>query len=229
MARARSRVPNVLLVTSVWSSVWGWLEGQQFTVVIPKGSPIPCLKVVTILRSGTFTVDVQYADVSELQAPAKISSYTIGPFQSIGGDRAKLKVKVRLNLHGIVAIESATESIAAEFIDRLVKWTKTLRYLIHLRKAVDLALLLVRGNLLQYDKIMKFISIAKSEGATILCGGSRPENLKKGYFIEPTIISDISTSMQIWRGEFFVPVLCVKTFSSEDEALELANDTESMV
>ncbi|KMT10973.1 hypothetical protein BVRB_5g112650 isoform B [Beta vulgaris subsp. vulgaris] len=76
---------------------------------------------------------------------------------------------------------------------------------------------------------MKFISIAKSEGATILCGGSRPENLKKGYFIEPTIISDISTSMQIWRGEFFVPVLCVKTFSSEDEALELANDTESMV
>ncbi|XP_048494717.1 betaine aldehyde dehydrogenase, chloroplastic isoform X1 [Beta vulgaris subsp. vulgaris] len=50
--------------------------------------------------------------------------------------------------------------------------------------------------------------------------------LKKGYFIEPTIISDISTSMQIWREEVFGHVLCVKTFSSEDEALELANDTE---
>ncbi|KMT17444.1 hypothetical protein BVRB_2g037820 [Beta vulgaris subsp. vulgaris] len=59
----------------------GAAEGQQSTVVIPKGSHIPCLKAVTILRSGTFTVDVQYADVSELQAPAKISSYTIGPFQ----------------------------------------------------------------------------------------------------------------------------------------------------
>ncbi|KMS99510.1 hypothetical protein BVRB_1g023190 isoform A [Beta vulgaris subsp. vulgaris] len=51
-------------------------------------------------------------------------------------------------------------------------------------------------------------------------------HLKKEYFIEPTIISDISTSMQIWREEVFGPVLCVKTFSSEDEALELANDTE---
>uniref|UniRef100_A0A803LEM3 Uncharacterized protein n=1 Tax=Chenopodium quinoa TaxID=63459 RepID=A0A803LEM3_CHEQI len=83
-------------------------EGQQTITVIPKGSTIPCLKAVTILRSGTFAVDVQYADVSELQAPAKISSYTIGPIQSTNGDRAKLKVRVRLNLHGIVAIESAT-------------------------------------------------------------------------------------------------------------------------
>ncbi|KNA11575.1 hypothetical protein SOVF_133880 [Spinacia oleracea] len=86
----------------------GAAEGQQTTIVIPKGSPIPCVKAVTMLRSGTFTVDVQYADVSELQAPAKISSYTIGPFQSSNGDRAKLKVRVRLSLHGIVSIESAT-------------------------------------------------------------------------------------------------------------------------
>ncbi|XP_057527146.1 heat shock 70 kDa protein 15-like isoform X2 [Amaranthus tricolor] len=85
----------------------GAADGQQTTIVIPKGSPIPCLKAVTILRSGTLTVDVHYADVSELQAPAKISSYTIGPFQSSTGDRAKLKVRVRLNLHGIVSIESA--------------------------------------------------------------------------------------------------------------------------
>ncbi|CAO2813311.1 unnamed protein product [Amaranthus hypochondriacus] len=85
----------------------GAAEGPQTTIVIPKGSPIPCLKAVTILRSGTLTVDVHYADVSELQAPAEISSYTIGPFQSSTGDRAKLKVRVRLNLHGIVSIESA--------------------------------------------------------------------------------------------------------------------------
>ncbi|CAO2813315.1 unnamed protein product [Amaranthus hypochondriacus] len=85
----------------------GAAEGQQSTIVIPKGSPIPCLKAVTILRSGTLTVDVHYTDVSELQAPANISSYTIGPFQSSTGDRAKLKVRVRLNLHGVVSIESA--------------------------------------------------------------------------------------------------------------------------
>ncbi|KAG8379927.1 hypothetical protein BUALT_Bualt07G0140600 [Buddleja alternifolia] len=86
----------------------GALENQQSTVVFPKGNPIPSVKALTFYRSGTFTIDVQYADVSEVQAPAKISTYTIGPFQSTTGERAKLKVKVRLNLHGIVSIESAT-------------------------------------------------------------------------------------------------------------------------
>jgi len=81
---------------------------QQSTVVFPKGNSIPSIKALTFFRSGTFTVDVQYADVSELQAPAKISSYTIGPFQLTKSERAKVKVKVRLNLHGIVSIVSAT-------------------------------------------------------------------------------------------------------------------------
>ncbi|KAL9238640.1 hypothetical protein vseg_013036 [Gypsophila vaccaria] len=83
-------------------------DGQQSTIVIPKGTPIPSLKAVTIMRSGTLVVDLHYADVSELQTPPEISTYTIGPFQSSKGDRAKLKVRVRLNLHGIVSIESAT-------------------------------------------------------------------------------------------------------------------------
>ncbi|CAN4084864.1 unnamed protein product [Withania somnifera] len=86
----------------------GALENHQSTIVFPKGNPIPSVKALTFYRSGTFTADVQYADVSELQAPAKISTYTIGPFQSTNGERAKLKVKVRLSLHGIVSVESAT-------------------------------------------------------------------------------------------------------------------------
>ncbi|KAH9714511.1 Heat shock 70 kDa protein 14 [Citrus sinensis] len=83
-------------------------DNQQSTTVFPKGNPIPSVKALTFYRSGTFTVDVQYADVSELRAPAKISTYTIGPFQSTKSERAKVKVKVRLNMHGIVSIESAT-------------------------------------------------------------------------------------------------------------------------
>ncbi|OVA13876.1 Heat shock protein 70 family [Macleaya cordata] len=83
-------------------------ENQQRTVVFPKGNPLPSVKALTFYRSGTFIIDVQYADVSELQAPANISTYTVGPFPSTKGERAKLKVKVRLNLHGIVSIESAT-------------------------------------------------------------------------------------------------------------------------
>ncbi|KAL8139432.1 hypothetical protein V2J09_005453 [Rumex salicifolius] len=86
----------------------GGAESQQRTIVFPKGNPIPSVKALTFYRSGTFSVDVQYADVSELQAPAKISTYTIGPFQSTSGERSKLKVKVRLSIHGIVSVESAT-------------------------------------------------------------------------------------------------------------------------
>ncbi|KAH6758284.1 heat shock protein 91 [Perilla frutescens var. frutescens] len=83
-------------------------DNLQSTVVFPKGNPIPSVKALTFYKPGTFTLDVQYADASELQVPAKISHYTIGPFQSTHGEKAKLKVKVRLNLHGIVSVESAT-------------------------------------------------------------------------------------------------------------------------
>ncbi|KAG6419152.1 hypothetical protein SASPL_121364 [Salvia splendens] len=83
-------------------------ENLQTSIVFPKGSPIPSMKILTFYMSETFTLDVQYADVSELQAPAEISRYTIGPFQSTNGQKAKLEVTVHLNLHGIVSVESAT-------------------------------------------------------------------------------------------------------------------------
>uniref|UniRef100_A0A2N9H0H1 aminobutyraldehyde dehydrogenase n=1 Tax=Fagus sylvatica TaxID=28930 RepID=A0A2N9H0H1_FAGSY len=115
------------------------------------------------------------------------------------------------------------ESVAAEFLDRLVKWTKNIKISDPLEEGCRLGPVVSGG---QYEKVLKFIETAKSEGATILCGGARPEHLKKGFYIQPTIISDVTTSMQIWREEVFGPVLCVKTFSTEDEAIELANDTQ---
>ncbi|KAJ4950775.1 hypothetical protein NE237_027607 [Protea cynaroides] len=86
----------------------GAVNHQQSTIVFTKGNPMPSVKALTFYRSGTFKVDVHYADVSGLQSQANISTYTIGPFESTKGERAKLKVKARLNLHGIVSIESAT-------------------------------------------------------------------------------------------------------------------------
>ncbi|KAK6924899.1 Aldehyde dehydrogenase domain [Dillenia turbinata] len=115
------------------------------------------------------------------------------------------------------------ESIAKEFVDKLVEWCKNIKISDPLEDGCRLGPVVSGG---QYEKILKFISTAKSEGATILCGGGRPPHLKKGFYIEPTIITEVITSMQIWREEVFGPVLCVKTFSTEDEAIELANDTE---
>ncbi|XP_020259275.1 LOW QUALITY PROTEIN: betaine aldehyde dehydrogenase 1, chloroplastic-like [Asparagus officinalis] len=114
------------------------------------------------------------------------------------------------------------ESIEKEFMEKLVIWAKSIKMADPLEEGCRLGPVVSAG---QYEKIKKFISTARSEGATILCGGERPKHLEKGYFIEPTIITNVDTSMQIWREEVFGPVLCVKTFKSEDEAVELANDT----
>ncbi|KAH0652939.1 hypothetical protein KY285_031950 [Solanum tuberosum] len=74
----------------------GALKNHQFTIVFSKENPIPSVKALTFYRSGIFTIHVQYVDVSKLQAPTKINTYTIGPFQYAKGQRAKLKVKVTL-------------------------------------------------------------------------------------------------------------------------------------
>ncbi|XP_052158244.1 heat shock 70 kDa protein 15-like [Oryza glaberrima] len=81
---------------------------NQQTVVFPKGNPLPSVKALTFYRSNTFQVDVTYVDTGDLQISPKISTYTVGPFNPGKGDKAKLKVKVRLNIHGVVTVESAT-------------------------------------------------------------------------------------------------------------------------
>ncbi|KAL6652602.1 hypothetical protein ACP70R_011527 [Stipagrostis hirtigluma subsp. patula] len=114
------------------------------------------------------------------------------------------------------------EKIAKLFLDRLVAWVKNVKVSDPLEEGCRLGSVVSEG---QYEKIKKFISTARSEGATILYGGGRPQHLRRGFFIEPTIITNVSTSMQIWREEVFGPVICVKEFRTESEAVELANDT----
>ncbi|XP_058112116.1 aminoaldehyde dehydrogenase 2, peroxisomal isoform X3 [Magnolia sinica] len=114
------------------------------------------------------------------------------------------------------------ENIAKEFQEKLASWAKNIKVSDPLEEGCRLGPVVSEG---QYVKVMNFISKAKSEGATILCGGTRPQHLKKGFYIEPTIITDVDTSMQIWREEVFGPVLCVKTFRTEEDAIELANDS----
>ncbi|KAJ1261994.1 hypothetical protein BS78_09G072400 [Paspalum vaginatum] len=82
-------------------------SAPQQTIVFPKGNTVPSTKALTFYRSSTFEVDVLYVDTGDSQIPQKISTYTIGPFQPSKGERAKLKVKVRLNIHGIVTVDSA--------------------------------------------------------------------------------------------------------------------------
>ena len=78
----------------------------------------------------------------------------------------------------------------------------------------------------QWKTVMDYIKVGQGEGARLLTGGSRPESLSKGYFVEPTIFDGVSPSMRIFQEEIFGPVLSVATASSLEEALKFANGVE---
>lgn len=80
----------------------------------------------------------------------------------------------------------------------------------------------------QLKKILSYIDIAKSEGATIACGGERctEGELAKGAFMKPTLITNVTNDMRVAQEEIFGPVACVIQFKTEDEVIEMANDSE---
>ena len=78
----------------------------------------------------------------------------------------------------------------------------------------------------QYEKIIKIIKNGIKEGATLAAGGPElPNGLSKGYFIKPTIFIDVSNEMKIAKEEIFGPVLSIIPFDTEDEAINIVNDT----
>ena len=77
----------------------------------------------------------------------------------------------------------------------------------------------------QLDRVLGYIDTGKQEGAALHLGGSRVLEETGGYFVEPTIFDTVSNDMRIAREEIFGPVLSAITFSDEDEAIRIANDT----
>lgn len=77
----------------------------------------------------------------------------------------------------------------------------------------------------QYDQVLAAIAQACRDGANIASGGKRPDGFAKGYYIEPTILTDVPLDCAAWREEIFGPVVCIRRFSDETEAVKLANDS----
>ncbi|MBU8732307.1 aldehyde dehydrogenase [Cytobacillus oceanisediminis] len=109
-----------------------------------------------------------------------------------------------------------------EFISRFAVRAKALKVGHPLDDDTNVGALVSKEH---YDRVMGYVGIAKSDGGTIVTGGKRPEGLEKGYYLEPTIITDLSRNSRCVREEIFGPVVTVTPFDMEEEVVMQANDT----
>lgn len=111
------------------------------------------------------------------------------------------------------------------FLDELVAKTKALKIGPASEQITDFGPLVSER---QQHEVLAFVERGKAEGATLLCGGKVPEgkDLQKGFYVEPTIFTDVTPDMHIAQEEAFGPVLSVMKFTDEDEAVALANDSK---
>ncbi|MEB4209760.1 aldehyde dehydrogenase family protein [Mycobacterium sp. 94-17] len=78
----------------------------------------------------------------------------------------------------------------------------------------------------QRQRVLDYIDIGKSEGAELVLGGGKPPHLPKGWFVEPTLFTNVDNAMRIAQEEIFGPVLCVIPYDDEDHAAKIANDSQ---
>ncbi len=115
-------------------------------------------------------------------------------------------------------------SIYPAFVEALVAFAKTARIGDPAREDTQVGPITTRPQL---AKVMEYIDIAKSEGATLALGGKRASDpaCGNGWFVEPTIFTEVSPGMRIAQEEVFGPVLAVIPFDSDEQAIEIANGT----
>lgn len=114
--------------------------------------------------------------------------------------------------------------IKADFEKALVERIKNIKMGNGFEETTELGPLISEAHL---NKVEGYMDVAKEDGATIAIGGKRPDrdDLKDGFFFEPTVITDCDTSMRIVQEEVFGPVVTVEGFDTEEEAIRLANDS----
>tara|TARA_B100001105_G_scaffold202709_1_gene166428 strand:- start:1062 stop:2483 length:1422 start_codon:yes stop_codon:yes gene_type:complete len=82
------------------------------------------------------------------------------------------------------------------------------------------------SNKTQFEKVQHLIQVGIDEGARLVAGGvGLPDGLTNGYFVKPTVFADVTNDMTIAREEIFGPVICILKYDTEEEAIEIANDT----
>lgn len=115
------------------------------------------------------------------------------------------------------------DTLADEFLQRLRARAEGVRVADPFAEDVEMGALINRA---QYQRVVGHIQRGIEDGARLLCGGERPADLARGYFIRPTVFTAVPLDSALWNEEIFGPVLCVRSFATEDEAIALANDSD---
>jgi acyl-CoA reductase-like NAD-dependent aldehyde dehydrogenase len=116
------------------------------------------------------------------------------------------------------------KDIHDEFLDALVEKANAFKVGDPLDKSTQMG---SQISQLQMDRILGYIESGKQEGAKLLCGGERDtaDGKEKGFYVKPTIFSEVRPEMKIAQEEIFGPVLAAMRFESAEEAVEIANGT----
>jgi aldehyde dehydrogenase (NAD+) len=117
------------------------------------------------------------------------------------------------------------KDVAKKMIDKLVERVKQLKVGNGLDESMQMGPCV---NQSQLDTVLKYVDIGKNEdGAKLVCGGERLTggDYDKGFFVQPTVFTEVTQKMRLWKEEIFGPVLSVGTFDTFEQAIEMANDT----
>jgi len=114
------------------------------------------------------------------------------------------------------------KSIYDEFVSKLVELFKQVRLGDPQNEDTEMGSLISQK---QHERVLNYVELGKNEGASLVCGGESPgeEEFKKGFFLNPTLFTNVKPEMRIAREEIFGPVLCAIPFETEEEAIAIAN------
>ncbi len=180
--------------------------GESSTGSLIFGNAAPYLKGLSMELGGKSPA-VVFAD-ADLESA--LDATVFGVF-SLNGERCTAGSRILVE-----------RSIYDEFVERYAERAKNVVVGLPSDPATEVGALVHPEH---YEKVMSYVEIGKTEGR-LVAGGGRPEGFPVGNFVSPTVFADVSPDARIFQEEIFGPVVAITPFDTDEEALELANNTK---
>lgn len=233
VARPASQSPLATMILFQCLEDAGVPAGVANLVLAPPNEFTPEIMENPIIRKISFTGSTEVGKELARQAANQLKriSMELGGhapvviFPDVDPEQAaKVTALGKFRNNGQVCISPTRiyvhEDIRKEFTEAAVEYSRTLKIGPGWQEGTDIGPLFEKKSL---DNTIGFIEDAKSKGARVLAGGKRPEGFEKGYWWEPTVLTDINPSMRLTTEETFGPIMPIMDFNNLDAVIEAAN------